>query len=66
LKEAYDAIAERRLSFPEYLAGTRRALLRRYPYLVVFRELPDCIQVFAIAHGSRRPGYWFRRLKPDQ
>jgi toxin ParE1/3/4 len=54
-------VQERPESFPTHLAGTRRCLLSRYPYLVVFRELGNRIQVIAVAHGRRRPGYWTRR-----
>ncbi|HEY1896670.1 MAG TPA: type II toxin-antitoxin system RelE/ParE family toxin [Terracidiphilus sp.] len=46
-----------------YMHGTRRMLLNRYPYFVVFRELPRKIQIVAIAHAKRRPGYWANRLK---
>lgn len=40
---------------------TRRLPLRRFPYWVVYRVLPDVVQVLAIAHMRRRPGYWRRR-----
>jgi plasmid stabilization system protein ParE len=63
LDVAMASIGERPGSFAAHLKGTRRCLLRRYPYLVVFRELDDQIQVVAIAHGRRRPGYWSRRVK---
>lgn len=46
-----------------YLHGTRRALLDRFPYSVVFRERLHDIQIIAIAHAKRRPGYWTRRIK---
>ena len=42
--------------------GVRRRLTRRFPYAVVFVELPDEIRVVAVAHGRRRPGYWRGRL----
>jgi plasmid stabilization system protein ParE len=61
LDRAIDQVQERPESFPLHQAGTKRCLLARYPYLVVFRELTDRIQVIAIAHGHRRPGYWRRR-----
>jgi plasmid stabilization system protein ParE len=48
--------------FPPYLHGTRRVLLDRYPFSVVFRELPRKIQIVAVAHAKRRPGYWAKRL----
>src|SRR3954469_15210009 len=42
--------------------GVRRALLRQFPYVVAFMELPEEIRVLAIAHGKKRPGYWLRRV----
>ena len=45
-----------------YLRGTRRIVLNRYPYFVVFRELPRKIEIIAVAHAKRRPGYWLKRL----
>jgi plasmid stabilization system protein ParE len=62
LDRAVAAIATRPQSFPPHLAGTRRCVLGRYPYLVVFRELDTAIQVVSVAHGRRRPGYWRQRL----
>jgi plasmid stabilization system protein ParE len=38
--------------------GTHRTLLRRFPYEIVYRLLPDKILVVAIAHSKRKPGYW--------
>lgn len=62
LQKSLNEVGERPTSFPVYLAGTRRALLNKYPYLIVFRETQDQIQIIAIAHGHRKPGYWIRRL----
>lgn len=42
---------------------TRRVLMRRFPYHVVYIELPDRIQVLAVAHERRRPGYWLDRIR---
>jgi plasmid stabilization system protein ParE len=42
--------------------GTRRVLLHKFPYLVVFRETANGIEVIAVAHGRRRPGYWRNRV----
>lgn len=42
--------------------GTRKFLLHRFPYAVIYRELPSTIQVLAVAHGHRRPGYWKTRI----
>ncbi len=41
---------------------THRFLLRRFPYLVIYREQGvHTIQVLAIAHTSRKPDYWKHR-----
>ncbi|HUY35821.1 MAG TPA: type II toxin-antitoxin system RelE/ParE family toxin [Pirellulales bacterium] len=49
------------LRWPEYLNGTRRYRLRRFPYLVVYRVSGSVVQIVAVAHTSRRPGYWRKR-----
>jgi plasmid stabilization system protein ParE len=43
--------------------STRRYLLRRFPYILIYRERASGeIQVVAVAHTSRKPGYWRKRL----
>jgi plasmid stabilization system protein ParE len=44
-----------------YLAGTRRMLVRRFPFAVVYRADEQQIVVVALAHHRRRPDYWTRR-----
>jgi toxin ParE1/3/4 len=36
-------------------------VVRRFSFVVFYRELETAIWIAAIAHGSRRPGYWRRR-----
>lgn len=43
--------------------GTRRYLLHRFPYIVVYLVLNDHIWVIAFAHCRRRPGYWSERAE---
>ena len=43
-------------------AGARRYILRRFPFSVIYRVVDERIQVVAVAHHSRRPVYWGRRL----
>jgi toxin ParE1/3/4 len=41
----------------------RFAILRKYPYAVIYRERSeDVVQVIAVAHTSREPGYWKDRV----
>jgi plasmid stabilization system protein ParE len=36
----------------------RRLPLRRFPYSVIYHESPTTLRVIAVAHQSRKPGYW--------
>jgi plasmid stabilization system protein ParE len=63
IEQARSAIQSSPEAWAEYLYDTRRYLLKRYPYVVVYRLTEDRIQVVAIAHGRRKPGYWTDRLK---
>jgi len=58
LDAALERIADAPERFPVYLHGTRRYLLHRFPYIVVFRRTQSAVHVIAVAHGRRRPGYW--------
>jgi toxin ParE1/3/4 len=51
------------LSVP-YQSGTKRAIFRRYPYSIIFIPRSERIDVLAIAHAKRRPGYWRKRQMP--
>ena len=42
--------------------GTRRYLICRFPYLIVYAYLNDHVWIIAIAHCKRKPGYWSDRL----
>jgi plasmid stabilization system protein ParE len=58
------AITERPEAWPLFVHGTRRYLLRRYPFCIVYRFDADRIVIVAVAHAKRRPGYWKQRAKP--
>src|SRR3954469_9338139 len=61
LDRAVGVIAERPEAGPPYVANTRRFLLRRFPFFVVYRVFNQRVEVVAVAHARRRPQYWFRR-----
>jgi plasmid stabilization system protein ParE len=58
---AVEMIAGASERWPEYIHGTRRFLLRRFPYSLVYRRRLDGVEVIAVAHARRRPGYWRSR-----
>jgi plasmid stabilization system protein ParE len=39
----------------------RRLPLRRFPYSIVYHVGPTGVRVLAIAHQSRKPGFWRKR-----
>ena len=41
----------------------RRCLTRVFPYGIFYTIEPDFILIVAVAHCSREPGYWKRRVK---
>ena len=43
-------------------ADVRRYLMRRFPFAIYYRILPDHLRILAIKHHSRHPGYWRGRL----
>ena len=54
------------LSAPEawtkQVAGTRRCLLHRFPYGVVYRIRLESIEIVSVMHLHRKPDYWIDRL----
>ena len=59
---AITEIEEAPARWPEIRPGIRRFLLSRFPYKLVYRILTETIDVIALAHQSRREGYWLDRL----
>jgi toxin ParE1/3/4 len=43
---------------PVWRGTTRRLPLRRFPYSIIYQLTADEVRVIALAHQSRRPGYW--------
>jgi plasmid stabilization system protein ParE len=62
LSQAIASIAKAPHRWPAGFRGTRKFVLRRFPFAIIYRDLPDRIQVLAVAHGRRRPGYWKKRF----
>lgn len=44
-----------------WLHGKRRLVIKHFPFAVVYTVVAQEIRVLAIAHQSRRPGYWRKR-----
>ena len=61
LDRAIERISERPETGSPYLSNTRRVLLRRFPFFIVYRVRGGVLEIVAVAHGRRRPGYWRAR-----
>lgn len=63
VREAVSAIQ----NSPEHCAlrkdGTRRFVMRRFPFVIHYLEMPEHLWVVAFAHTSRKPNYWQARLQ---
>jgi plasmid stabilization system protein ParE len=47
---------------PETLGGCRKCRVVRFPYALIFRDRNDEVQIIAVMHMKRRPGYWRERV----
>ena len=61
LDDAIESIAETPNAWPHHVGGTRRKLFTRFPFSLIYRETAGSIEVVAVAHQRRRPGYWADR-----
>lgn len=59
---AANRIATSAESLPAATGTYRYARVDRFPYVLIFRRVDERVaMVVAVAHTSRRPGYWRRR-----
>jgi toxin ParE1/3/4 len=42
-------------------SGCRKYVMKKFPFLIIYRVKDDCIYILAVAHGKRKPGYWKKR-----
>lgn len=61
LVRARNMVTQRPQGWTPYYHGTRCFQLRKFPYGLVYVELPDKIVGLAVCHFRRRPGYWRKR-----
>ncbi|HYL10488.1 MAG TPA: type II toxin-antitoxin system RelE/ParE family toxin [Candidatus Acidoferrales bacterium] len=58
INQVIDRILAAPQRWPQGPRGTRKVKLPCFPFLIIYRERGDTIQILAVAHGHRRPGYW--------
>jgi plasmid stabilization system protein ParE len=63
LDHAVGVVLDAPRRWPQYIAGTQRYVFSTFPYSLVYFVENETIQVVAVAHQKRRPGYWLKRLR---
>ncbi|MFN3077574.1 MAG: type II toxin-antitoxin system RelE/ParE family toxin [Alphaproteobacteria bacterium] len=61
LRELSGRIAANPLQFPTGAKNTHRALLRHFPYVVIFQFTDEAVHIIAFFHTGRDPRQWQRR-----
>ena len=56
-----ERIVQNPLLFAEELGDFRACMLKRFPYTIFYIVLDSELWIAAVAHQSRKPGYWARR-----
>lgn len=42
--------------------GARKLVMRRFPYVVIYRVQPESVLVLAVGHQRQSPDFWIERL----
>ena len=61
VESAVELILQDPHRWASYDEAHRKLLLRRFPYLLIYREHGNRIWIVAVAHEHRKPGYWKER-----
>ena len=61
LNHAIERVAALPETWPNYKANTRRFIFRIYPFSLVYRIAGNEVEIVAVAHSKRKPGYWTSR-----
>ncbi|HME34095.1 MAG TPA: type II toxin-antitoxin system RelE/ParE family toxin [Candidatus Sulfotelmatobacter sp.] len=65
LSDVYEAlvtISKAPQHWPKYLHGTRRFVLHRFPFAIIYLDDSGVVTIIAVAHSKRKPGYWKHRV----
>lgn len=63
VERSVQTIAEYPERWPVRADSTRRYLIHRFPYVVVYTYQGDHVWIVAVAHCRRRPAYWTDRIR---
>jgi plasmid stabilization system protein ParE len=60
-EEVVVAISQRPMSFPLEYNRKRKAVVQRFPYIVIFEIYTDYILILSVFHTKRDPSEWQER-----
>jgi plasmid stabilization system protein ParE len=63
LRHAVGALSATPTRWPRHGARVRRYVFPRFPFSLLYRVHEGNVEIIAVAHGKRRPGYWRSRLR---
>ena len=62
IDKAFSLISERPELYQTVQSTVRRAPVRKFPFAVFYRVLPEWIEVIGVVHQARDPRTWRRRV----
>lgn len=65
LEKAYTSIVALPEAWPKFSNRTRRFLLARFPYAIIYNFSNSVCLVVAVMHQSRKPNYWEARVRKN-
>lgn len=61
LRHAVDQIAQPPEMWPTFELDTRPYVFPKFPFNLIYSLVGNEIQIIAVAHSKRKPGYWKNR-----
>lgn len=62
LSDALNKIERSSILYRKIDKNIRKCRILRFPYGVIFRDQKEMIQIIAVMHLKRKPGYWKSRI----
>ena len=64
-EQAMDAVAAAPLASAAWPGSVRhrRRVMKKFPYILVYEVRSDTLEIVAVAHTKREPGYWVERIR---
>jgi toxin ParE1/3/4 len=62
IRYATDLLLDQPEIGPSVDPNLRKFILTRFPYTLYYSVIADVLRIEAVAHQSRRPGYWKSRV----